>query len=143
MTTGADNKARLLPLGPDGTPGPGDPIVVQFNPATYTSTWNMAWTEVGQSLQWTRTSPGDLVLTLNFDSYEARSDVRSMTAQFKQRLDPGESGGQTVGCLFQWGKTTYQGVVFSIKEDFTLFLADGMPVRSVITLTLKPWPQPA
>ena len=144
MTLGANYKARLLPLGPDGTPGPGDPIVVQFNPATYSTLWNFTWAEVGQSLQWAKTSAGDLVLTLNYDSYEARTDVRSMTEKFKQQLDPGESKAQqAVGCLFQWGKMTYKGVVASIKEDFSLFLADGTPVRSVITLTLKPWPQSA
>jgi hypothetical protein len=144
MTLGADQKAQLLPLDSNGKPIAGAGIPVQFNPATFSNIWNITWSEVGQSLQWTRTTAGDLVLTLNYDSYEARSDVREKTRYFKERLDPGESKtGQAVGCLFQWGKTTYKGVVASLKEDFTLFLADGTPVRSVLTLTLKPWPQSA
>lgn len=142
MSLAGGNKAQLLPLDPNGTPVAGAEIPVQFNPATYSSLWNMTWNEVGQSLQWTKTSAGDLVLTLNYDSYEARTDVREKTRHFKEQLDPGQSKtGQAVGCLFQWGKITYKGVVASLKEDFSLFLADGTPVRSVLTLTLKPWPE--
>ena len=142
MNMSADHKARLLPLDASGKPIAGTEISVQFNPSTYTNTWNMTWTEVGQSLQWNRTTAADLVLTLNYDSYEAGTDVREKTKLFKERLDPGESKtGEAVGCMFQWGKTTYKGVVASLKEDFSLFLADGIPARSVITLTLKPWPQ--
>jgi Contractile injection system tube protein len=144
MTPGADHKAQLLPLDANGSPLLGAGITVQFNPSTYSTLWNMTWNEIGQSLQWTRTAPGDLVLTLNYDSYEERTDVRDKTRPFKDKLDPGQSKtGQAVGCLFQWGKTTYKGVVQSLKEDFSLFLADGTPVRSVITLTLKPWPPTA
>jgi hypothetical protein len=144
MTPGAGHKAQLLPLDADGSPVSGAGIAVQFNPSAYSVQWNMGWNEVGQSLQWTGTSPGDLVLTLNYDSYEEGSDVRDKTRHIKDRLDPGRSRtGQAVGCLFQWGKTTYKGVVQSLKEDFSLFLADGTPVRSVITLTLKPWPPSA
>jgi len=55
-------------------------------------------------------------------------------------LDP-SAGLKPMGCLFQWGKVVYKGVVKSIKEDYTLFLADGTPVRSELTLTLQPWPR--
>lgn len=141
MTEINDNKARLIPLGADGT-DVGEPIPVQFNPSAYSSIWNITWNEVGQSLQWSRSVAGDLVLTLNYDSYEKRTDVRELTKSLKERLDPGEpSSGQAVGCLFQWGKIVFKGVVASIKEDFSLFLQDGTPVRAVVTLTLKPWPQ--
>jgi hypothetical protein len=141
MSVGADHKAQLLPLDASGSPVAGAGIAVQFNPSAYSTAWDMSWNEIGQSLQWTRTTPGNLVLTLNFDSYEERTDVRGKTRPIKEKLDPGQSAsGQAVGCLFQWGKTTYKGVVTSIKEDFSLFLADGTPVRSVVVLTLRPWP---
>lgn len=144
MSNGADYKAQLLPLDANGSPVAGAAITVQFNPESFSTAWEMTWNEIGQSLQWTRTAPADLVLTLHYDSYEERQDVRTKTRHFKERLDPGLSKtGQAVGCLFQWGKTTYKGVVRSVKEDFSLFLADGTPVRCVITLTLKPWPASA
>lgn len=141
MKIAAENKARLFPLGPDGTTTTGDPIIVQFNPEKYSTSWDMAWSEVGQSLQWTKTTAGNLMLTLNFDSYEQQVDVTTISGKIRLQLDPGLSQGKTIGCLFQWGKMIYKGVVASIKEDFTLFLPDGTPVRSVIVLTLKPWPE--
>jgi hypothetical protein len=144
MTPATDHKAQLLPLDADGSPLAGAAITVQFNPSAYSMQWTLGWSEAGQSLQWTRTVPEDLVLTLQYDSYEERTDVRGKTRYFRERLDPGMSRtGEAVGCLFQWGKTTYKGVVRSLKEDFSLFLADGTPVRSVITLTLKAWPPSA
>ncbi len=142
MAIGDDNKATLTPLGGDGASLTGDPIPVQFNPDKYSTEWNMTWSEVANGLQWTRTTGGNLVLTLHYDSYEKRADVRDRTAAIKSKFDPGEAAGSnTVGCLFQWGKMTYAGLVMSIKEDFTLFLADGTPVRSMLTLTLRPWPE--
>lgn len=141
MAIAQENKARLTPLGPDGSTA-GDDIAVQYNPEKYSYAWDMTWSPVGQSLQWTKTTQNNLVLTLNFDTYEKKADVSTVSGKIKSQLDPGESGsGQVVGCLFQWGKKTYQGLVTQIKEDFTLFLPDGTPVRSVLTLTLRPWPE--
>lgn len=139
MGCAQENKASLTPLGPDGSPA-GNEICVQYNPEKYSFSWNMTWSREGQSLQWTKTTPDNLVLTLNFDSYEDKVDVTTKSGNIKSQLDPGESG-QAVGCLFQWGLKTYMGLVISIKEDFTLFLPDGIPVRSVVTLTLRPWPE--
>jgi hypothetical protein len=142
MAIGDDNKATLTPLGADGTSLTGDPIPVQFNPDKYSTEWNMTWSEVANGMQWTRTTAGNLVLTLHYDSYEKGADVRDRTGAIKSKFDPGAArGSNTVGCLFQWGKMTYAGLVTSIKEDFTLFLADGTPVRSMLTLTLRPWPE--
>lgn len=146
MSTANENKAVLVPLGPDGSKA-GDEIYVDFNPEKYSFSWDMTWSPVGQSLQWTKTTPGNLVLTLNFDTFlkekdKHKVDVTTITGKIKAQLDPGESGGgNVVGCLFQWGKKTYQGLVTQLKEDFTLFLQDGTPVRSVVTITLRPWPE--
>jgi len=141
MAIGNDNKARLVPLGSDGTSFTGDPIPVHFNPEKYSTGLTMTWALVGDGLQWTKTTPANLVLTLHYDTYEERTDVTTLTGKLRSQLDPGQSSAQTVGCLFQWGKMTYPGVVESITENFTLFLADGTPVRSVLTVTLRPWPQ--
>lgn len=140
MPIATENKASLTPLAPDGSSA-GDAIVVQYNPEKYATSWSITWQTVGNTLQWTKSNPGNLVLTLYFDSYEQNTDVTNLSGAFRAQLDPGETNGQVVGCLFQWGKKTYQGVVASISEEFTLFLADGTPVRSTMTLTLNPWPE--
>lgn len=40
--------------------------------------------------------------------------------------------------VFQWGSTwTFQAVITSIRERFTLFLSDGTPVRSTLDVTFQ------
>ncbi len=138
MVIATENKAKISMLGADGSPI-GTPIPVQFNPDKYSKSWDLTWQEVGHTLQWTKTMPGNFVVTMKFDSYEDGTDVTSMTRKVLDMLDP-SAGMKPMGCLFQWGKVVYKGVVKSIKEDYTLFLADGTPVRSELTLTLQPWP---
>lgn len=136
----AENKAKLYKLDQGGLPQ-GPPIAVQFNPEQYSKGWDLIWQEVGQTLQWTKTAPVAFTLTLHFDSYEERTNVSDRTKEIRSLLDPSKEKGQ-YGFLFQWGKyDIFRGVVKSIKEDFTLFLHDGTPVRSVLTLSLQPWPK--
>jgi hypothetical protein len=143
MVDAAKNKASLIPLDAEKQET-GETIYVQYNPGNYSTIWNIAWSDPEgqrQTVQWTNTTAGDLVLTLNFDSYEERGDVTSLSGKIRAQLDPGQSSDQAVGCRFHWGKVVFDGRVKSIKEDFTLFLGDGTPVRSVVTLTLMPWPE--
>jgi len=138
----ADNKASLIPLDTNGEET-GETISVQYNPSTYSTTWNIVWSPIetgSTTVQHTGTNAGNLVLTLNFDSYEKRQDVTNLSGKIREQLDPSQSSNQSVGVRFHWGKNVFDGLVKSIKEDFTLFLSDGTPVRSVVTLTLMPWP---
>jgi hypothetical protein len=134
-----ENKAKLSMLDAEGKPI-GVPIPVQFNPDKYSKSWNLTWQEIGQTLQWTKTAAGDFTLTVKFDTYEERKNVNKKTKKIREMLDP-SAGRKPMGCLFQWGKVVFKGVVKSIKEDYTLFLPDGTPVRSELTLTLQPWPR--
>ena len=139
MPIAKENKARLTMLDGDGQAIAGASIAVQYNPEKYSKSWNMTWQEVGRTLQWTRTTPGDFTLNMKFDGYEEGKDVTDMTREIRDMLNPA-AGHKPMGCLFQWGKVVYKGVVKSVTEDYTLFLADGKPVRSELTLTLQPWP---
>lgn len=138
MKIAAENKAKLWVLGADGQTM-GSPIDVQFNPERYSKSWDLTWQEIGDTLQWTKTTPATFSLTLQFDAYEDRKDVTPKTKQVRELLEP-DKGRKPKGCLFQWGKVVYKGVVRNIKEDYTLFMADGTPVRSVLTVTLQTWP---
>lgn len=143
MAIAAENKASLIPLKADREET-GEKIYVQYNPGSYSTTWNVGWAQPEgdrQTVQWTNTTAGDLVLTLNFDSYEEQKDVTSLSGKIRAQLDPGQSSNQAVGCRFHWGKVVFDGRVKTISENFTLFLGDGTPVRSVLTLTLVPWPE--
>ncbi len=143
MVKAAENKASLMPLTADRQEK-GEKIYVQYNPGNYSTTWNIEWSQPEgkqQTVQWLNTTAGELVLTLHFDSYEERADVTSLTGKIRAQLDPGQSSIKEAGCRFHWGKVVFDGRVKTIKEDFTLFLGDGTPVRSVLTLTLIPWPE--
>jgi len=134
----AENKAKLVILGANGQ-STGQSIDVQYNPDKYSKSWDLTWQEAGQTLQWTKTTAGTFTVTLLFDGYEQGKDVTELTKEIRALLDP-SSGKKPMGCLFHWGKVVYKGVVKSIKEDYTLFLQDGTPVRSLMTITLQTWP---
>jgi len=142
-----ENKAKLLVLDLQGQPT-GASIDLQFNPEKYSKSWDLAWSEEGNTLQWNAITPADFILTLHFDTYEKKEDVTSRTGRirslllgsYRSRQEEQSEDQRPKGCLFHWGRIVYKGVMKSIKEEFTLFLADGTPVRSVLTLTLRPWP---
>lgn len=139
MKIAMENKAKLIPLNDLGRPMVQESFDVQFNPEQYSKSWDLTWHEVGQTLQWTKTTPATFTVTLHFDSYEdEQKDVSVKSKGVRALLDPSKKRGY--GFLFQWGKSVFKGVVKSVKEDFTLFLADGTPVRSVLTVNLQPWP---
>lgn len=143
MKIASENKAKLTILAADGKTELEAPIEVQFNPENYSKSWNVEWMAFGKTLQWTKTTPGDFTLILPFDSYEEQEkeqkDVTQKTAKIKRLLDPSKENKPTA-CRFQWGKVVFIGVVKGLKEEFTLFQPNGIPVRSVLTLTLQPWP---
>jgi nucleoid-associated protein YgaU len=44
-------------------------------------------------------------------------------------------------CRLSWGKlgVFFQGVLQKVKQEFTIFLEDGTPVRATLTCTFKEW----
>jgi len=137
MAQGSVDKGKLILLDSGGNEK--KTIDVQFNPIEFTKLWNLTWVaSSGGPPQYTATTPGDFVLTLQFDTYEKQTDVSVKTADIRSLIDPKTSGNY--GCIFQWGKAVYKGRVTNLSEKFTLFLPDGRPVRSNLTITLQSWP---
>ena len=84
-----------------------------------------------------------LSLTLIFDSYERRADVRESTNKVLGLMDAPEDRSQTSQharpphVLFRWGDfETFPAVITQLSQKFTLFLESGLPVRATLTLTL-------
>jgi nucleoid-associated protein YgaU len=51
---------------------------------------------------------------------------------------PSKKKGRPPVVIFQWGSmVTFQAVITSLKEHFTLFLPDGTPVRSTLDITFQ------
>ena len=40
-------------------------------------------------------------------------------------------------CLFVWGSFIFQCIIERVSKRFTMFIADGTPVRATLNLTLK------
>lgn len=143
----------------------GDSIDVRFNPTEYTLNKGAQIAEVtipgldSPILQFVRGQTETLSLDLFFDSTEFGMDdnatsVTEYTDQFYQlvKID-GETHAPPV-CFFTWGsdfpgqrsyKSTtgsqlrngFKCVVESIRQRFTLFSPQGVPLRATLTVSLK------
>jgi nucleoid-associated protein YgaU len=146
------------------TPEPASnlpPIVVLFNPNTYSITKSVSWSAAGVNgqanggtdrrknappLQFGGGESRSLSLELFFDTTEetdnAKKDVRYLTnrivklTRIVRDLDP----QRPPVCVVSWGKETppgsdfpFTGVVTQLTQSFNLFLSDGRPVRANLT----------
>ncbi|EMS70864.1 hypothetical protein [Ruminiclostridium cellobioparum] len=127
-------KAQIIPLDLAGA----GPITVMFNPNEYTVSFEGKYTGENDKKQFIRTETPEFKVSLFYDTYERRRDVKLETAKITSLLDPkvpGKSTKKPPVCLFIWGKFTYRGVLSKIDQKFTMFLEDGTPVRSLLDVT--------
>ena len=98
-------------------------------------------------------STAKLSLELLFDTTDTGSDVRALTFQVAQMMQPrpgprqeGEQRGVPSIVVFEWGSFVFEGYIDSYKETLDFFAPEGVPLRSVLNLSLteqgKPFPLP-
>ena len=118
-------------------------ITALFNPSQIAISKSVTWgsNAVAQrdvpDLRFTHGNAATLNIDLFFDTYEAKTDVRYHTQEV---LDLAMVSSETHAppvCQLVWGKTGafFQGVLTSLNQSFTLFLADGTAVRATLTCT--------
>lgn len=118
-----------------------------FNPHEISIQQTVNWSEEATSQrdvpnsQHTNADAATLSLELLFDTYEDGSDVRDYTNKV-QELTKIETHGKIHRppvCLLGWGSASifFEGVLQSLTQKFTLFLADGLPVRATLTCAFK------
>jgi hypothetical protein len=97
--------------------------------------------------------PMTLSVTLQFDTYEERANVRDKWVRRIEKLtlmtgDLPKDGKQTKSksdkqkfrpptILFIWGRFIFKGVVESLSQKYTMFLSDGTPVRAECALKIR------
>lgn len=133
--------------------GPGQfskEITALFNPEqisiSKTANWRLAPASERDvpASQFTHGEPATLNLDLLFDTYEAGSDVRRYTSEIF-KLTTVQSHGNLHRpplCQLRWGTFTlddFQWVLTSLTQRFSLFLADGTPVRANLTCNFQQW----
>ncbi len=103
------------------TPEGEERIAVLFNPPEYGLDKGNQIAEIGipglgsPILQYVRGNTSALTIELFFDTYEEQPPI----------------------CTFTWGQFTFRFVVERVSGRFTLFLANGTPVRASLNLTFK------
>ncbi|MGD9731769.1 MAG: LysM peptidoglycan-binding domain-containing protein [Desulfamplus sp.] len=120
-----------------------------FNPGEYTvskqNIWNQAETKGLNSppLEFGGGVPRHLAMSLLFDTYEKREDVRTFTDKLMRlmEIDPSltekNSKSRPPICELRWGKMwSFACVLESLDMRFTLFLPDGTPARAEVSLSL-------
>ena len=129
----------------------GERIDCLFNPTEYSLSKSNTWSPVPMvgfnvpPTEFTGGGPTDLKLDLFFDTYEANEDVRTYTDKIfnlakisKETVDSATSRRRPPRCLFNWGRVfSFQAVITSVSVSYTMFRADGTPVRATMSLSLQ------
>jgi hypothetical protein len=135
--------------------GDGQPIPVQFNPASLqveiTNSISQQG-EAGATHQVSTQSSAKLGLDLLFDTTATGEDVRNRTRPLRAavRAPTDASGGAAPSdasaafvpprVSFQWGTFLFAGIAESFRETLDFFSSEGVPLRAQIAISLKEQP---
>lgn len=141
---------------------------VLFNPNSYSITKTVAWSQTGGSAGFQQAGQNDntqiyldaptlnfggggsrqLTLNLFFDVTETpNTDVRVETSRIVELTKKDRDQKCPLPCEVSWGSGQkydfpFIGVITSLTQNFTLFSAEGMPLRADLTAILTEYPDP-
>jgi hypothetical protein len=154
-------KITITPLDASGRPKDDGAFVVLFNPASYAVSKTVGWSPAGGESHRNLNAP-----PLNFDGGHGRTmtlelfydvtemvmvgmvptlltDVREETGRIVALTRIDEGLGRPPVIEISWGepgpKTAdfpFQGVVTGLNQSFTLFSAEGTPLRATLSVSL-------
>lgn len=159
MPEGPLSKASIRAVDPAG-----ETVEVMFNPKEYTFTRSLEWkVEVspGQDVpkaEFMGGQSGELSMSLLFDTYEKKDDVRKIINKLWKftLVDPSTKNSETDKARppiveFAWGSFwTFKAVITELSVRYTMFLPEGKPVRATADVKFKqvtkegayPWQNP-
>ncbi|PWU14362.1 MAG: peptidoglycan-binding protein [Verrucomicrobia bacterium] len=142
----------------------GEPLPVNFNPTEYTLNKGAQIAEItipgldSPLLQFVRGQTESLSLDLFFDTTESGMDdtaisVTSLTDKFYKLVKMNGTSHAPPICFFAWGEDFpgrrnygsagsqqrhgFKCVVESVRQRFTLFSPQGVPLRATLTISLR------
>lgn len=139
-------KAKLIVEGRE------KPIQVEFNPSEYNLSSSIQYSEknipgldgpIGQYIAGNSTT---LNVTFFFNTYkpptldnpeERGTDVTGYTRQITNLTLIDGKLHRVPRVTFSWGSIQFTGMITDVKESYTMFLADGMPVRAKVEVSFK------
>ena len=130
----------------------GNTVACMFRPKEYTITKRNSWQmkevkgkDVPQ-LEFSGGGASTLTMELFFDTYESGGDVRKeytneiwgLTAIDDSLTDKINKKGRPPIVQFKWGPVvSFKAVIENITQKFTMFKANGTPVRATLNVTFK------
>jgi len=118
-------------------------VDVLFNPTEYAieSSNQYSWQSIpGLSqpiAQFVTGEASSLSMELFFDTYEKSEDVRQYTKKIVGLLDIDKDLHAPPLCKFIWGSLSFQGVIETVSQRYTMFDRSGKPVRATLNVTFK------
>lgn len=128
----------------------GKKVHFHFNPFKFSINKSNKWKE--KSGKGTNVPPVDfeqggaqtLTVQLHFDSQSEGSDVRAFTAPLWAMMmvddstrNSSSNKSQPPPVVFSWNRLYFKSVITKLSEDFELFSATGIPLRSKVKITLR------
>src|SRR5207237_1114668 len=117
---------------------------VLFNPKEYSVEKSVQWEPHKApgldtpEQQFTSGNPAILSVELFFDTYEAKTDVRTEhTDKIMQLTLIDVEKHRPPLVIFAWGTFTFKGVIESLTLRYTMFLPNGKPCRATASLSIK------
>ncbi|HEU4325257.1 MAG TPA: LysM peptidoglycan-binding domain-containing protein [Roseiflexaceae bacterium] len=146
ISIGSSEKATLVNLDDRSKS-----VKCHFNPKEYTISKQNKWSrgkEVNENsphFEFSNGEPMILKVQLFFDTTETQSDVRGRTQTLfdfmmvDDRLkDPKTKKSRPPMVALQWGNVwTFESVITSVSQKFTLFNSNGTPLRATVDVTLQ------
>jgi len=121
----------------------GESHRVMYNPEELKLEQGNTFAEVGvpglgtPPVQYVRGKARTLSMELFFDTYESGQDVRTRTAPIVALLDKDPRELAPPVLLFSLGRMQFQCVLVDAGQRFTMFVSDGTPVRSTLSVRLQ------
>ena len=128
-------------------------VKCHFNPAEFNIDQSLQWSEKPDQggstprLVYSGGTSQDMTMTFLFDTTRqgGKRDVRDeykelldMARVDKKKKNPKTKLSEPPQCRFQWGKfLAFNAVIKDIKQKFTMFTANGTPLRAEVTVTFK------
>lgn len=138
--------ARIYESDAGGAPL-GIEISCLFNPFEYTVSKANQYSERPQNrsdvprMEFEQAGPQTLQLDLIFDTYAQRQNVGRYTGKLWKLMEAKTRGAdqdikkvEPPYVTFSWGAFRFVAVITSMTQRYTLFLADGTPVRAQVTV---------
>lgn len=143
-TRGSLNPAKITNLNTE------EIVYFMFNPFEFTISKTNSWSNrpvTGINLplvSFTNGGAQSLTLNLYFDTTRSPSDVRAFTAPLwnmmmidPDTIDTNTGKGQPPQVAFEWGGLYFKAIITTMSENYVLFNAEGIPLRSKVTVTLQ------